>query len=89
MNNSETIIAKDLLIDKISQTAGISVEKAKQAYETILLESPSFRQEGLKTVEATKELVVPVPGEKVIETVELSTEKAVATEKIEEKIMKS
>lgn len=77
MTKKSKIISKEALIAEIAQKAGISLDKATLAYETVLLESPAFRKQELKTVELKTEKAVSVPGKAKIKKVKLKKEKAV------------
>ena len=86
MTKKSKVISKEALIAEIAQKAGISLEKATIAYETVLLESPAFRKQELKTVELKTEKTVNVPGKAKIKKVKLKKEKAVKEGNTIEKI---
>lgn len=80
------MIQKQKLIASVSKKAKISIAKATAAYETILKESPSWKKQALKTVSATTEVAVAVPGKMKIKEVKVSKQKAVKTTNKVEKI---
>ena len=77
MNKKSKYIKKDTLISQIAENAKISSAKATIAYETVLLESPSFRKQSVKTVKTNTQKVVRVPGKTEIKEINLKREKAV------------
>jgi predicted flap endonuclease-1-like 5' DNA nuclease len=80
------MIHKENLIQKVVKTAGISYNKAKAAYETILNESPAFRKGTIQNVESKIEKLVKVNGKPQIKKVELVKEVAVKSIETVEKI---
>jgi predicted flap endonuclease-1-like 5' DNA nuclease len=80
------LIRKEKLVAQIAKKAGISSSKATIAYETILRESPAFRQQSIKTVTAKKEVAVKVPGKTQVKKVNVTKQKAVKTGAAIEKI---
>ena len=80
------LIRKDKLVAQIAKKASISSSKATIAYETILRESPAFRQQSIKTVTAKKEVAVKVPGKTQVKKVNVTKQKAVKTGAAIEKI---
>ena len=80
------LITKEKLIAQIAKKAKIANEKAAIAYETILRESPAFRQQAIKTVTAKKEVAVKVPGKIQVKKVSVVKQKAVKTGATVEKI---
>jgi len=86
--SKQKAIAKDKLIAKVSKQAGISLAKAKAAYECILKENPSFRKQALKTVQAKKEVAVKIASKPKIKTVKVRHDKTVKLKDKVEKIKK-
>ncbi len=80
------MIHKENLIQKVVKTAGISYNKAKAAYETILNESPAFRKGTVYNIESKVEKMVKVAGKPQIKKVELIKEVAVKSIETIEKI---
>jgi hypothetical protein len=80
------MIHKENLIQKVVKTAGISYNKAKAAYETILNESPAFRKGTISNVECKVEKLVKVTGKPQIKKVEVVKEVAVKSVETVEKI---
>jgi len=82
------MIEKQKLIAKVSKQAGISIAKATKAYETILKENPAFRTQAIKTVTATQQVAVAVPGKTQVKEIKVKKEKAVKSTNTVEKIKK-
>lgn len=82
------MIEKNNLIKRISKSAKINLTQAKAAYETVLKESPAFRKQSVKTVQAKKEVAVKTKGKATIKKVQLKKEVPVKTTKTIEKIKK-
>jgi predicted flap endonuclease-1-like 5' DNA nuclease len=80
------MIQKEKLIQKIVKVAKISEAKARAAYETVLLESGSWRKQEMVSVSAKVEKAVKVPGKQTIKRVELVKEVPVKTVQTIEKI---
>lgn len=86
MKKNQKLISKSALINQIAKKAKITANKAQIAYETILLQSPAFRQQLVKTVQAKEQVVVKVPGKTTVKKVNLTKEKTVKTGGSKEKI---
>ena len=86
MKNKQKLISKSDLINQIAKKAKISTSKAQTAYETVLLQSPAFRQQLIKTVKTKEQVAVKVPGKSTVKKVNLTKEKAVKTGGSKEKI---
>ncbi len=86
MKKNQKLISKSALIDQIAKKAKITANKAQIAYETVLLQSPAFRQQLVKTVKAKEQVAVKVPGKTTVKKVNLTKEKTVKTGGSKEKI---
>ncbi len=86
MKKKQKLISKSALINQIAKNAKITANKAQIAYETVLLQSPAFRQQLVKTVNAKEQVAVKVPGKTTVKKVNLTKEKTVKTGGSTEKI---
>lgn len=80
------MIEKNNLIKKISKTAKINLKQATAAYETVLKESPAFRKQSVKTVQAKKEVAVKTKAKPTIKKIQLKKEVPVKKTNTVEKI---
>ncbi len=76
---NDELISRDQLIEIIAKKANITINKAKEIYECILNENPSFRKSEMNVVETVREKSVPIIGDTVIKEIRVTSQVPVKT----------